>query len=130
VIPHRRIASAPSSNPALLGIRGRNGVFYHVFDLGRMIGGGAGGEGGHLVLLRGEPPVGLRVDAVLRVADVAAIDADAASGMRPSHPAVTGFVRPILKESFEGRVISLLDTAVLTSGDQRGRVEGDVRVDQ
>jgi len=126
VAPFRRASPMPTANPALLGVMGRAGVFYHVFDLGRLVGSGGAHEGGHVVLLRGAAPaIALRVDAAARVADLVELAPDATSRMRASHPAVKGFARPIEAGLFEGRMISLLDVDQLTSVAAHGRIEGE-----
>jgi chemotaxis signal transduction protein len=131
VAPFERAAHVPSANPAMLGVVGQSGAFYHVYDLGALIGSGAGVGAGHLVLLRGESPaVAIRTDRVLGVADLVELTGDAASRMRAIHPAVTAFVRAVKADLFEGRTISLLDPRQLTSDPRSGRAEGDQSVDQ
>lgn len=130
VTPFHKAAPAPATNHALIGIHGRAGVFYHVYDLGRLLGAASSAEGGHLVLLRGAPAIALRVDAALRVADLVPLDAQATSQMKATHAAVAAFAAPLNKDLFNGQAISVLDPDLLTSGPRAGRAEGDLRVDQ
>lgn len=124
-----RPAAVPTSNRALLGVTGRAGVFYHVYDLATLVGVGAG-SGGYLVMLRGAPPVGLQVDNTLRVAEMVALDATEAANLRPGHPVVTGFVRFAQNETSDRqttgeRTISFIDPDKLASLASTGRVEGE-----
>lgn len=131
VAPFRRAASTPSSNPALLGVTGLSGKLYHVFDLGRLMHAATSDAGEHLVLLRGGPPaVALRVTRAVRVADLVELSLEDASQMRPSHPAVTAFARPLQADLFAGQTISILDPDQLTSRVTAGFTEGDASVDQ
>ncbi|MEQ1785330.1 MAG: chemotaxis protein CheW [Hyphomonadaceae bacterium] len=131
VAPFRRAASTPSSNPALLGVTGLLGKLYHVFDLGHLMHAASPDAGGHLVLLRGgSAAVALRVAQAVRVAELIELSLEDASHMRPSHPAVTAFARPLQKDLFEGQTISILDPEQLTSRVVAGRTEGDASVDQ
>lgn len=126
----RRVAAAPSSNPALLGVSGLSGKLYHVFDLGRLMRAASSEAGGHLVLLRGAAPaVALRVDRALRVADLVELSGENSSQMRSSHPAVIAFARTLQADLFEGQTISILDPEQLTSRSEAGRTEGDASVD-
>ncbi len=125
VAPFVRAAPVPTLNRALVGVASRAGVFYHVYDLARLVGSGTGGERGHLVMLRGLPPIALRVDQAIRVADVVALSAADASQMHTNHPAVTSFARALQAELFNGRTISLIDPDKLASEPAPGRVEGD-----
>lgn len=119
-----RVAAIPTSNPALMGVASRAGLFYHVYDLTRLIGAGKG-EGGRLVMLRGSPAVALRVDEVIRVADLAELSDLGASQIQVNHPAVSGFVRALQADLFNGRLISLIDPDKLASDTAPSRVEGD-----
>lgn len=121
----RGAAPVPAHNPALIGVTGRSGAFFHVYDLARLFGGGIGNTGGHVVMLRGAPPVALRVDHADRVADLVLLDASATSGMRANHPAVTGFARSLLKDLFGDRTIAFIDPDKLASDHIPARVEGD-----
>jgi chemotaxis signal transduction protein len=123
IAPFRTASPAPTNNPALIGVAGRSGVFYHVCDLSLLAGASAQGEGGHLVMLRGrQPALALRVDEAVRVADVVELSADAASQMRPAHPVVKGFARALQTELFEGQAISLLDVDQLLSVETDGQI--------
>lgn len=119
-----RVAAIPTSNPALIGVASRAGLFYHVYDLTRLIGAGKG-ERGRLVMLRGSPAVALRVDEVIRVADLAALSDPGASQIQVNHPAVSSFVRALQADLFNGRVISLIDPDKFASDTAPSRVEGD-----
>jgi chemotaxis signal transduction protein len=119
-----RIANIPTTNPSLIGVASRAGVFYHVYDLTRLVGAGKG-EGGRLVMLRGAPPVALRVDEAIRVADLVEISATDASQIQANHPAVAGFARAAHADLFNGRTISLINPDKLASDTAPGRVEGD-----
>jgi len=119
-----RVAAVPTSNSALIGVTLRAGLFYHVYDLTRLIGAGKG-EGGRLVMLRGSPAVALRVDEVIRVADLAEISDAGGSQIQVNHPAVSGFVRALQADLFNGRMISLIDPDKLASDIAPSRVEGD-----
>ena len=131
VAPFIAAARTPTRNPAMLGVLARSGVFYHVFDLGLLLGAGSAGEAGHVALLRGSAPaIALRVDRAKRVAALVELPPDATSQMGASHPAVKAFARPLEAGLFEGRMISLIDVDQLTSDAQRGRDEGELRVDQ
>lgn len=121
-----RAASIPTANPALIGVVSRGGVFYHVYDMNRLIGAGAG-HGGRLVMLHGNPHIALRVDEVVRVADLVEVSTKDASQMQASHPAVTGFARALQSDLFDGRIISLIDPDKLASDQLPVRVEGDSR---
>lgn len=121
----RGAAAVPSHNPSLIGVTGRSGAFYHVYDLARLMGAGQGGSGGHLVMLRGAPAIALRVDNAVRVADLVTLAPDATSGMRGNHPAVTGFVRSQSSELFGDRTIAFVDPDKLASDQTPERVEGD-----
>ncbi len=130
VMPYINAAPAPASDPALLGVVGRSGVFYHVFDLARLAGGGGKVAGGHVVLLRGgAPAVALRVDAAVRVAHLVMLGADEAPA-QDAKGFVTGLARALQPDILEGRAVSLLDINQFTSGVAHGREEGDQRVDQ
>lgn len=118
-------APVPTRNPALIGVAGRAGIFYHVYDLSSLIGSRAGGGGGHMVMLRGAPAIALRVDEAVRVAELAQLPPEATSGMRASHPAVTGFARPLQSDLFGDRTISFVDPDKLASEQAPMRVEGD-----
>lgn len=124
VAPAMRPAPVPSANPALLGVTGRAGVFYHVYDLASLMGGTAGAAG-HAVMLRGSSPIALHVEAALRVADLVMIGPDEAANLRATHPAVSGFARAIQNELFDGRILSLIDPDKLASAVEADRVEGD-----
>jgi chemotaxis signal transduction protein len=124
VSPSVRLASVPASNPALVGITSRAGVFFHVYDLARLVGGGAGKDG-HLVMMRGSPALALRVDAALRVAEIVMLGAEESESLRARHFAVAGFARAENEELFEGRTISLIEPDKLAPAHATGRVEGD-----
>jgi chemotaxis signal transduction protein len=131
VVPFERAAPVPTGNAALLGVIGLSGAFYHVYDLGALIGSGAGGGAGHVILLKGEARgIAIRTDRVLGVADLVELAPDAASRMRAIHPAVTAFVRSTSAELFKGRVISLLDPERLTSDPRSQHAEGNQSVDK
>lgn len=125
VVPARRPAALPTSNAALVGVTGHAGVFYHVYDLARLVTGAASERGEHFAMLRGTPSVALRVDQAVRVAELVALDASETSRMRANHPAVSGFARAVQAELFEGRVISLIDPDKLASEHAPEGVEGD-----
>ncbi|RYG34918.1 MAG: chemotaxis protein CheW [Burkholderiales bacterium] len=124
VAPFIRAASVPTSNPALIGVVARAGVFYHVYDLTRLVGAGKG-EGGHMVMLRGSPAIALRVDEVLRVADLVGLSNSGASQLQANHPAISGFAHAVQADVFNGRTISLIDPDKLASDTAPSRVEGD-----
>lgn len=124
VAPFTRIAAIPTTNPALVGIVARAGVFYHVYDLTRLVGTGVG-EGGRLVMLRGNPPIALRVDEVLRVADIVELSPADASQIQTNQTAVTGFARALQDDVFSGRTISLINPDKLASDAAPSSVEGD-----
>jgi chemotaxis signal transduction protein len=125
VVPTARTAHVPTSNPALLGVASRGGVFYQVYDLARLAGAGAGGADGHIVLLRGTPAKALRVDRALRVADVVALASGDAPQLQAGQSVVSGFARPLQAELFEGRIISLIDPDKIAPDHAPGDVEGD-----
>ena len=127
VAPFVRVAAIPTRNPSLIGVASHVGVFYHVYDLARLVRGKVGGEGGRLVMLRGSPPIALRIDAALRVADLVQLSGADASQMQASHPAVTGFSRALQADLFNERAISLINPDKLASEFAPGRVEGDSR---
>jgi chemotaxis signal transduction protein len=127
VAPFVRAAAVPTHNPALIGVASRGGVFYHVYDLARLVGGAGAGEGGRLVMLRGNPPVALRVDEAIRVADLVELSGPEASQIQSNHPAVTGFARALQIDLFNGRMISLINPDKLASESSPERVEGDSR---
>ncbi|MDP3493660.1 MAG: chemotaxis protein CheW [Hyphomonadaceae bacterium] len=125
VVPFARISPVPTINPALVGVVSRAGSFYHVFDLARLLRAGDGAEGGHLVMLRGAPPIALRVDQALRVADLIELSPADTSQMRANHPAVTGFARPLQEGLFNERTISLIDPDKLVAEHAPLRVGGN-----
>lgn len=124
VAPSVRLAQVPTTNRALLGVTGRAGVFYHVYDLATLVGAEAG-KGGHIVMLRGTPHIALQVENASGVAEVAALDAAEAVNLRPSHPSITGFVRLAQQDATDGRTISFIEPDKLASLASTGRVEGD-----
>jgi chemotaxis signal transduction protein len=124
VAPATRPAPVPTANPALLGVTGRAGIFYHVYDLASLVG-GAAGIGGHAVMLRGSSPIALHVETALRVADLSMIDAAESANLRATHPAISGFARAAQNELFDGRILSLIDPDKLASAVEAERVEGD-----
>lgn len=126
VAPAQNIAPAPSSNPSLVGIFGHAGAFYFVFDLGLLTGGSPAPNGSLILLRSGQSAMALRVEQVLRVADLALLSPDAASGMQAAHAAVSGFARPV-QDLFGGRIIALVDPQKLSSEDSGGRTQGDVQ---
>ena len=125
VVPFVRAAPVPTLNRALIGVTGRAGVFYHIYDLARLVGSDNGHDQGHLVMLRGLPPIALRVDEAVRVADLVQLLAAETSQMHTNHSAVTGFARPLQADLFNGRTISLIDPDKFASEPAPGRVEGD-----
>lgn len=125
IIPAGRVASIPSSNSSLMGVTARAGVFYHVYDLAPLISGAkAAGEGGHIIMLRGAVPIALRVDRALQVADIVELGGDASSAAS-SHPAIASFGRPLQDNLFDGRTISIVDPARLSTDHAPARAEGD-----
>lgn len=124
VTPFIRPAPVPTDNLALIGVVGRAGIFYHVYDLGRLIRNADTQAHGHLVMLRGTPPVALRVDEAVRVADLVVLSQADTSQMRANHPAVTGFARPVQQGLFNERTISLIDPDRLAAGHASSRVGG------
>jgi chemotaxis signal transduction protein len=122
VAPATRLAAVPTRNRALIGVTGRSGVFYNVYDLAALVG-GASAAGAHLVMLRGSPPVALQVQTALRVTDLVPLDAAEAANLRASHPAIAGFARAAQDNLFDERTISLIDTDMLAS--TLGRARGD-----
>jgi chemotaxis signal transduction protein len=131
IAPFRGAAPVPTSNPALLGVLASAGVFYQAYDLGKLLGDSAGAPEGHVIFLRDRSPgIAIRVDRVLGVANLVELGSDASTRMRAVHPAVTAFVRPLDRDAFDGRTISLLDTDQLASESREDRLEGDQRVDQ
>ena len=118
-------APVPTQNPALIGVVGRAGVFYHVYELSRLVGSDGEGNGRHIVMLRGSPAIALRVDEAIRVAELVQLGAESTSGMRASHPAVTGFARPLQSDLFGDRTISFVDPDKLASEQAPTRAEGD-----
>ncbi|WP_269715619.1 chemotaxis protein CheW [Caulobacter sp. NIBR2454] len=71
VLPLARIASAPRSNPALIGVLPHGGRLHAVLDLAVLTGGAtaAATNGWLLVLSTAPSPIALRVDGVLGVAE-------------------------------------------------------------
>jgi chemotaxis signal transduction protein len=124
VAPFVRVAAIPTANPALIGVVSRAGAFYHVYDLTRLMGAGKG-EGGRLVMLRGNPAIALRVDEVIRVADLVELSDIGAAQIQANHPAISGFVRTLQADLFNGRTISLIDPDKLASDTVPGWVGGD-----
>lgn len=127
VAPFVRAAAIPTRNPALMGVASRGGIFYHVYDLARLVRGAGGGEGGRLVMLRGSPPIALRVDEAIRVADLVELSETDASQIQANHPAVAGFARALQADLFNERTISLINPDKLASESSPERVEGDSR---
>lgn len=125
VAPESRPAQVPTSNRALLGVTARGGVFHQVYDLAILVGAPSTGADGHFVMLRGSPPIALRVDRALRVADLVQLAPGDASHMPPRLPVISGFARPLQNDLFDGRVISLIDPDKLASDNVPGRVEGN-----
>lgn len=125
VVSAGQLAVVPSSNPALVGVTGRAGIFYHVYDLARLTSDGSVGPEGHFAMLRGSPPIALSVDRAVRVADLATLTPAEASHMQARGPAVSGFARPLQAELFEGRIISMIDPDRLVADDVRDQVEGN-----
>lgn len=125
VVPFTRPAPVPTSNSALIGVVSRMGIFYHVYDLARLVGGAGADARGHLVMLRGTPPIALRVDQAIRVADLVVLSEADTSQMRTNHLAVTGFARPLQHELFNERTISLIDPDKLAAGNAPSRVGGN-----
>lgn len=117
-------APVPTTNGALMGVVSRAGTFYHVYDLGRLVGGANAEAGGHIVMLRGTPPVALRVDQAIRVANLVMLSQADTSLMQANHPAVTGFARPVQQGLFNERAISLIDPDKLAAGHASPRVGG------
>ena len=124
VVPFVRPAPVPTTNAALTGVVSRAGIFYHVYDLGRLVGSADAEARGHLVMLRGTPPIALRVDQAIRVADLVVLSQADTSQMRANHPAVTGFARPLQQGLFNERTISLIDPDNLATGHPSSRVGG------
>ncbi len=124
VTPTARLASVPASNPALVGVTARAGIFYHVYDLATLFGGRSSTDG-HLVMLRGLPAMALRVDTAIRVTDLVQLDAAEAASLRAAHPSVAAFARAEREDLFGGRIISLIDPDKLAPTNVVGRVEGD-----
>ena len=125
VTPFVRPAPVPTANPALIGVVSRAGIFYHVYDLDRLVGSAGTEARGHLVMLRGTPPIALRVDQAIRVADLVVLSQADTSQMQANHPAVTGFARPLQHGLFNERTISLMDTDRLVAGHASPRVGGN-----
>jgi chemotaxis signal transduction protein len=125
VMPARQTAAIPTSNPALIGITNRGGLFHHLYDLARLVGLEPVGSDGHFVMLRGSPAVALRVERALRVADLVPLTPNDAPQMQASQPCVTGYARPLQASLFEGRTIALVDPDKLAPDSGPGRVEGD-----
>lgn len=125
VAPFVPPAPTPTNNPALIGVVGRAGIFYHVYDLGRLVGGADTAAHGHLVMLRGTPPIALHVDQAIRVADLVVLSQADTSQMRGNHPAIAGFARPLQQGLFNERTISLMDPDKLATRHASPRVGGD-----
>jgi chemotaxis signal transduction protein len=131
VTPCVRIAPVPTINRALVGIAGSAGVFYHVYDLARLVGASDVLEAGsHLVMLRGAPPIALRVHVALGVADLVELSLTETAQMQANHPAVTGFTRPLQADLYGGRTISLINPEKLAPGSAPAREKGDQSVHQ
>lgn len=128
---YRRPVPVPSRNPALIGVLAVAGVFHHVFDLSLMAHAGASREasaadGSHLIILRtGAFASALRVERALRVADLVMLDSGDTSGLAPSHPAITGFARPLKTDPDSARIIGLVDVDQITSASERSS-KGDL----
>jgi chemotaxis signal transduction protein len=125
VTPAKQTAAIPTSNPALVGITSRGGMFHHLYDLARLVGLEPVGSDGHFVMLRGAPAIALRVERALRVADLVALAPSDTPQMQASRTCVTGYARPLLVSLFEGRTIALIDPDKLVPDAGPGRVEGD-----
>ena len=125
VAPTERPAPVPTSNPAFLGVIGRAGAFYQVYDLYRLLNAGEGGEARHVVMLRGPSAIALQVGEAIRVADIVELRPEDASSAETSHPAIKGFGRALEENLFDGRSVSLIDVNKLVSDRTAGRVEGD-----
>lgn len=115
VTPFRRPARLPSSDPALLGISPRSGVFYRIYDLTALLQHTPGPESGCFVLLR-QGGLGLRVDHALGVAEVALLAADEAPHVASASATSRGLAKPVQDGLFGGRLISLLDISKLVAG--------------
>jgi len=125
VMPARQTAAIPTSNPALIGITSRGGVFHQVYDLARLVGLATDISDGHFVVLKGSPGVALRVERALRVVDLVPLAPEDALQMQASRPCVAGFARPLQVSLFDGRTIALIDPDKLGSDTASGLVEGD-----
>ena len=125
VLPAVRMASVPSSNPALLGVMSRAGLFYQVYDLALLAGAGGSKPDGHVVLLRRSGGIAFRVDRALRVADLVAASAADSPHLQGSNPITAGFARPLQPDLFEGRIIALIDSDKIAPDQAPGHVEGD-----
>ncbi|MDP4025057.1 chemotaxis protein CheW [Methylobacterium sp. NEAU 140] len=75
VLPARACTPVPGAAPALVGLIALSGRVVGVVDLARALGrpgaAPADGEPGHLVVMRGAPPLALAVDRVLGIARAA-----------------------------------------------------------
>ncbi|GJE41600.1 chemotaxis protein CheW [Methylobacterium soli] len=89
VLPSRACTPIPGAPPALRGIVALSGAIVSVLDLARALGREAGqpAQDGHLVVLRGAPPIALAVDRVLGVAQLAGPD----GSETPADPAGPAF---------------------------------------
>ncbi len=128
IATYRPPARLPGGHAALLGVIARSGGFWHIYDLGVLLGATAAAKG-FFVLLRGRG-VGLRADAVLGVSDLAPIAAEDASQMAAS-PSVATFARATEAGAYDGRIISILDLTLLLPREAASPDHGeDTRVDR
>lgn len=117
VFPFQRATPLPGQPPAMLGVAGRAGALYHVFDLAAWLAGGAAGAGaGFAVAVRRPAPlVALRVDGVPGVAPATALSAAEAAHLRSAPTAVSGYARTEGTGALDGRLLALLDLDRLLS---------------
>ena len=104
-----RLEPLPDAPPDLLGLAGIRGRLVPVFSLARLLGcqGARGGDAARwLVIVRGEPPIGLAFDALDGYLLVARVD------LHPSGDARAHV--PSLARAVDG-VLGLIDTASITA---------------
>ncbi|MGE4218665.1 MAG: chemotaxis protein CheW [Alphaproteobacteria bacterium] len=115
----QRAAALPGQPAAMIGLTGKAGAFFHVFDLGAWLTGtSAVTTPGFIVALRRPPPrVAIRVDRILGVATAIPLTAAEAAPLPASPPAVSAYARSAGTGELDGPLLALVDLDRLVSAE-------------